>query len=462
MTQDKYDLMGKIPPQALDLEEAVLGALMLERDAFTKVDLFSEIFYKESHRIIYNAIESISKQGKNIDLITVTIELKNNGKLAEIGGPMEVTRLTQKVALAANLEQHVNLLIQYYIRRELIRLSSEIMSLSYDATNEIQDIMQVYEATVNKIDKIIIGKKTGRELKNVLTSLTDEINERYNRSKNGGLSGIDTGFGRLNRITSGWQSGWLVILAARPAMGKTAIGVNQFAKAAARNGNWVCIFSLEMEDITLSERLIVGATGIESERLKSGKLQSHEWTSYTNAVAELSRLPIFIDDTPYVTVSHIRNVARAKKRENKCDLIIIDYLQLANAGEMGKNQNRENQVAEMSRQLKSLAKELKIPVIVLSQLSRDVEKRGGNKKPNMSDLRESGAIEQDADLILFPWRPSYYGIISEVQEPENYGELVFAKNRHGIIEDIEFWHNGTMTDFSDMPFGQQRYNINPF
>ena len=449
-------IYGMLPPQNIELEEVVLGSLMTERDAITKVELTPEVFYKESHRKIFEVIQKLDHKGQNIDLITVTIELKNSGILEEIGGPSEITRLTRRIASAAHIEQHVRILTQSYIRRELIRISTEIMTMSYDEQNDIVDIFQLYELAVSKIDQVIQGKKKGRELKEVLKNLTDEIEKRCILAAKGGLTGINTGFGKLNRLTSGWQPTWLIVFAARPAMGKTAISINGFAKAAAKEGKWVNIFSLEMEDLPLAERLILGASNIEPYKLKHGKMEDADWVKFNQARSELESLPIFIDDSPYVTISHMRNVARANKRKNKCDLIIIDYLQLAQASDT--KVIREQQVSEMSRQLKAMAKSLNIPVILISQLSRDVEKRGGIKKPGMADLRESGAIEQDADLILFPWRPKYYGLdVDGVEDQDHYGELVFAKNRHGAIEDVQFWHNDSMSDFSDMPFNQTRY-----
>jgi len=461
MSDDIKLLNGKVPPQVIDVEVAVLGALILERDAILKVDVVPEVFYKEEHRTIFKAVESLNKEGKNIDLLTVITQLKNHSKLTEVGGPAYIAKLTRNVVSAVHLEQHVVYLLQSYIRRELIKISSSIMEMAYDTSNDIDDIMHLYESTITSIDNILLGKKKGREIKTILNDLTQEVERRARISKVGGLTGITTGFGDLNRMTSGWQPNWLVVFAARPAMGKTAIAVNRFAKSAAMRGHWVNIFSLEMEDVTLSERLILGASGIDPVNLKNGQLTDEEWNRYNKAVYELQELPIFIDDTPYVRISHIRNVARMNHRQNKCDLVIIDYLQLANAGGNDR-MNREQQVAEMSRQLKALAKELHIPIILLSQLSRDVEKRGGTKRPNMSDLRESGAIEQDADMVIFPWRPIYYGIDVEAKDPKHYGELIVSKNRHGAIGDIKFWHNDTMTDFSDMPIDEDANYLPPY
>lgn len=445
---------GKVPPQAIEIEEAILGSLIVERDAIHKLDLMPEVFYKEEHRIIFKAVDTLNNEGKNIDLITVTMRLKEQDKLKEIGGAGYLAKLTRSVASAVHIEQHAVFLLQSYIRRELIRLSSTILQMSYDASNDIDDIMQLYESAITSIDNIILGRKKGREIRNVLKDLTVEVERRVRLSKAGGLTGITTGFGELNRMTAGWQPNWLVVFAARPAMGKTAIAINRFAKSAAMRGHWVNIFSLEMEDITLTERLILGASGIDPIVLKSGTMTDDDWNKYHRAVAELQDLPIFIDDTPYVKISHIRNVARTNRRQGKCDLIVIDYLQLANAGGNDR-MNREQQVSEMSRQLKALAKELQVPIILLSQLSRDVEKRGGTKRPNMSDLRESGAIEQDADMIIFPWRPIYYGIEPEVDDPKHYGELIVSKFRHGSIGDIKFWTNDSMTDFSDRPMNTE-------
>jgi replicative DNA helicase len=324
--------------------------------------------------------------------------------------------------------------------------------------------MDLYENTVIEIDRILIGKHTGRELISVLKDLTIEVENRSKLSEIGGLTGIDTGFGMLNKYTSGWQPNWLVIFAARPGMGKTAIAINRFAKEAARTGKWVNIFSLEMDDISLAERMVIGASGIDTYNFKAGRLTDDDWRNYNSALNELERLPIYIDDSPYVKISHIRNVSRMNKRQNKCDLIIIDYLQLADAGSVHKNGTREQQVSDMSRRLKALAKELHVPIIVLSQLSRAVENRS-DKKPVLSDLRESGSIEQDADMVIFPVRPNYYqerGELNDIEAGKNEGLLIVAKNRHGAIGNIPFYHNETMTDFSDEPFGTHIYDMDEF
>lgn len=454
-------LFGKLPPQAIEVEEAILGALLLEKDAMSKVSLSAEMFYKDIHQIIFKSIEKLNREGKSIDLITVTVDLKNSGLIDSVGGPIEITKLTRKVSSAANIEQYARILTQAYIRRELIRVSSEMVSLSYNEAVDLDEIMKTYETAVDNIDRIIIGKNTGREFSKVLKDLSEEISRRAKLSEIGGITGITTGFGVLNKYTSGWQPNWLVIFAARPAMGKTAIAINRFAKEAAKSGKWVNIFSLEMDDISLAERLVIGASGIDTYNFKAGRLSTEDWRAYNRAVGELEKLPIFIDDSPYVKISHIRNVARANKRLGKCDMIIIDYLQLADSGDTKKNRNREQEVSDMSRALKALAKELHIPIIVLSQLSRAVESRS-DRRPVMSDLRESGAIEQDADMVIFPYRPGYYKGKEDVQyedTSENEGILIVAKNRHGATGDIRFYHNDTMTDFSDEPFNSDRYSF---
>jgi replicative DNA helicase len=455
---NKSDLLdGKVPPQAIDLEEIVLGALILESDAITKVDLMPEVFYKSEHQMIFNIIEKLNNEGKNIDLITVTTALKDKNILDQVGGPVAITKLTEKIASAVHLEQYVKILLQYYIRRELIKVSSRVLEYSYDTSMELDDIMNLYDKTVTEIDRILIGKYKGRELYLVLKDLNVEIERRYQLSKIGGLTGITTGFGILNKYTSGWQPGWLVVFASRPAMGKTAIAINRFAKEAARNKHWVNIFSLEMDDISLAERLVIGSSGIDTYNFKNGQLTDEDWIKYNKAVEELNKYSIFIDDSPYVRVSHIRNVARVNKRNNKCDLIIIDYLQLADAGDDNKKRNREQEVSDICRRLKGMAKELNVPIILISQLSREVEKRS-NRRPVLSDLRESGSIEQDADMVIFPYRPGYYESLEGKEKSSNEGILILAKNRHGRIGDIEFYYNDTMTDFSDEPLDETLNN----
>jgi len=452
--------LGKIPPQDIDLEAAVLGALVLERDAILKIDLIPEVFYKQEHQEIFRAVIAINERGGNIDLLTVAKHLRDTGKIESIGGPGYLAQLTRNVASAANIEQHAKFLLQSYFRREIIRLSSEMGSMAYDQSNDIEEILAVYDSTVSQIDAVIAGKRKGREIIAVMKDLSREVERRCTLASKGGIVGVPTGFTELNKLTAGWQPGNMIVFAARPAMGKTAIGVNGFAKAAAQSGKWVNIFSLEMEDIRLVERLVLGSSNIDPEAMRSGKMTADDWDKFNAASSELAALPIFIDDTPFAKISRIRNIARANRKAGKCDLILIDYLQLANADGNIK-QNREQQVADMSRQLKAVARELDVPLILLSQLSRDVEKRGGTKRPTLSDLRESGAIEQDADMVIFPWRPAYYGINAEVKDPDNYGELIIAKNRHGGLAAIKFWHDGNMTSFREMATEGDDY-YNPF
>jgi replicative DNA helicase len=442
---------GKLPPHDVELEKVVLGALILERDAIYKVDIPSDVFYKNEHQKIYEAILSLNKRGSNIDLMEVTTELRNAQILDETGGASYITSLTKRVASAANIEQHVRHLLVYWIRRKLISAASNIITQSYDTTSDIEETIKEYESAVSEIDNVIAGKNKGRSLGEVLSSLTRKIEERCIKAKESGITGIPTGFKTLDFITSGWQSDWLIILAARPAMGKTAIGVNAFAKAAALSGNWVNVFSLEMGAESLAERIVLGASGIEPERLKHGKMNDTDWGLYNQTVRELEDMSIWIDDTSYASLYHMRNVARQNVRKGKCDLIIIDYLQLADAGS-DRNSNREEKIAELSRSLKALSKELQVPIIVLSQLNRGVESRP-DKKPRLSDIRESGAIEQDADMVLLPYRPNYYGIeVEGTDDPEHYGEIIMGKFRHGSIMDIPFYHNDTMTEFSERSF----------
>jgi replicative DNA helicase len=458
---DYIDSMySMVPPQATEVEEIVLAALILESDAITKVDLVPEVFYKHEHQVIFRAIYQLNEDGKNIDLITVTQKLKEQNQLNDLGGPGEITKLTRNVASAAHLEHHVRILLQYFVRRELIRVSTQVLQCSYDTSIDLSDIMDIYDKAVTDIDRVLMGKYSGRELRIILKDLRIEITRRAELSKIGGLTGVSTGFGVLNKYTSGWQPGWLVILASRPGMGKTAIAINRFAKEAARTGKWVNIFSLEMEDISLAERLVIGSSGINTYDFKNGKLTDEDWERYNEAEAELEKLPVYIDDSPYVKVSHIRNVARTNKRKNMCDLIIIDYLQLADAGDNLKNRNREQEISDITRRLKALAKELKVPIILLSQLSRKVEERA-SKRPILSDLRESGSIEQDADLVIFPFRPGYYESLNGENVSSNEGVLILAKNRHGKTGDIVFWYNSTMTDFSDEEFDSEPHEYDP-
>lgn len=445
-------LLGKIPPQAIEVEEAVLGAVMLERDAVFKVQPIintADAFYREEHRLIFKTVEELARTGKNIDLMTVTQKLKDNGKIDKVGGPGFITQLTRRVASAAHIEQHARIIAQKYFQREMIRVFSLLLQAGYDS--DIDELELLYTKYTQEIDSMLAGNSGMVHIRSILLDSMRELDRRQAMAIKGEIPGINTGLVDLNKRGNGWQPGDLIILAARPSMGKTAIALNLFAKSAAIKGKNVCIFSLEMENIKLSNRMILSYGGIERTNFERGTMTDGDWTAFNNAVAQLEKLPIYIDDTPGPTVNYISAVVRNKARKNECDLVIIDYLQLVESPESSGYKNREREVAEISRALKKVAKENNVPVILLAQLNRGVENRE-DKTPRLADLRESGAIEQDADLVIFPWRPCYYNTNATDESGnslENIMLLEIAKFRDGRIGTIFCRHNDDLTQFFD-------------
>lgn len=432
---------------------------MLESDTIEKVSIIinEEVFYKEEHRIIFEVIKNMHHKQKAIDLLTVTRQLMDEKLLEKIGGPLYITQLTANVSSAAHVEHHALILYQKYIQREFIRFSTELSNIAYE--DDFDQLISFYEQTSWVIDNKLVGKQRGKKLRDIVALYPKIIKDRYEKSKLGGISGIDTGLTDLNVVTSGWQGGNMIVIGARPAMGKTAIALNLFAKKAAISGKSVYFFSLEMDNIKLTDRLACSYGGISPYNLRSGKLSSAEHTSLDIAISEMQNLNFIIDDQPNVDVNKIRNIARAAHRKGECGMVVIDYLQLIdNSENRYNNRNREQEVAYISRRLKLLAKELDIPVIVLAQLGRAVESRD-DKKPRLSDLRESGAIEQDADLVLMPYRPAYYGFNqdNEGNSLEGVGILIVSKNREGDTGEIIFNYSSDMTKITDVS-----NNMNPF
>ncbi|MFN6082538.1 MAG: replicative DNA helicase, partial [Bacteroidota bacterium] len=402
---------GKLQPQALDLEEAVLGALMLEKNAITIVAdiLKPESFYKHQHVLIFEAIRDLFGSAQPIDILTVTSELRKRGQLDLVGGAYFITSLTNRVASAANIEFHARIIAEKFIQRELIRVSTEIQR---DAFEESSDAFELLDSAEKKLFEISQGniKKDFKQMNYVIKETIRDIEAL--KDKADGLTGITSGFTKLDRITSGFQKSDLVIIAARPAMGKTAL-VLSIARNASLNSETpkaVAVFSLEMSSKQLVTRMISGEAEITGDKLKKGTLAEHEWHQLNTKIARLNEAPIFIDDTPALSVFELRSKCRRLKEQHNIELIIIDYLQLMRGDDSNnKNGNREQEVSYISRSLKGLAKELDVPVLALAQLSRASEKRGTTAIPMLSDLRESGSIEQDADMVMFIYRPEYYG-----------------------------------------------------
>jgi replicative DNA helicase len=442
---------GKIPPQALDLEEVVLGAMMIDKKGVDEViDILSpEAFYKEAHQHIFQAIYQLFENSEPVDLLTVSTQLKKNAKLELAGGDFYLISLTQKVSSSAHIEFHARIILQKYIQRSLIKISSEIIEDAYDETKDVFDLLdnaesKLYEVTQGNIKK---SSETAQEL---VIQAKKKIEEISNKE---GLSGIPTGFTKLDKLTSGWQPSDLIIIAARPGMGKTALTLSMARNIAVDLNIPVAFFSLEMASVQLITRLISSETGLSSEKLRTGKLEKHEWEQLNVKVKGLEKAPLFIDDTPSLSIFDLRAKARRLSSQHGIKLIMIDYLQLMTGGS-SHGGNREQEISMISRNLKALAKELNVPVIALSQLSRAVETRGGSKRPLLSDLRESGAIEQDADIVSFIYRPEYYKIDEwddEERSPtEGQAEFIVAKHRNGGLENIRLKFIGHLGKFDNL------------
>ncbi len=428
---------GKLPPQAVDLEEAVLGAIMLEKDAVLSVlDILKpESFYKDVHQKIYKAIVDLSMAEKAIDILTVTEELKKQNVLEEVGGPLYITQLTSKVASAAHLEFHARIIQQKYIQRELIRVSSDIQRKAFDETMDVDDLLDQAETDLFDIAEGNIKKETAR-INVLVKEAINQIEEAAKREDH--LSGVPSGYTKLDRLTSGWQRSDLIIIAARPSMGKTAFALSMARNIAVEHKRPIAFFSLEMSSIQLVNRLIVSETELPSDRIRNGRLEEYEWKQLDYKIRSMVEAPIFIDDTPAISIFELRAKCRRLKVQHQIEAVFVDYLQLM-SGTGDTRGSREQEVSTISRSLKSIAKELDIPVIALSQLNRSVELRSGNKRPQLSDLRESGAIEQDADLVIFIHRPEKYDIYEDEQGNSLVGiaEIILAKHRNGPIGDIQ-------------------------
>jgi replicative DNA helicase len=444
--------MGKMPPQALELEEAVLGALLLEKDAFVAVSeiLKPEHFYKEAHQHIYQAISNLFFHEQPVDMLTVVEELKKIEKIEEVGGAFYITQLTSRVASAAHIEYHARIIWQKFLQREMIRISSDLQTKSYDESIDVDDLLDEAENTFFLLSQGNM-KKDVTQINPVIQEAIDRIKQASERTD--GLSGVPSGFTALDRITSGWQRSDLVIIAARPAMGKTAFVLSMTRNMALVHKQAVAVFSLEMANVQLVNRLIVSETELASEKIKNGNLQAYEWEQLDHKIQNLIDAPIFIDDTAGLSVFELRAKCRRLKKQHDLKIIIIDYLQLMNASGMNPG-NRQEEVSMISRSLKGLAKELDVPILALSQLNRGVESRAGaeGKRPQLSDLRESGAIEQDADMVLFIHRPEYYRITEDEQGNSLLGmaEIIIAKHRNGATGDVRLRFRQELARFQDV------------
>ena len=445
------DEYGHLQPQAPELEKAVLGALMIEKDAYSLVSeiLKPESFYEHRHQLIYSAITDLAIQQKPIDLLTVTEHLRFMGNLDEVGGPFYITQLSGMMASSAHIEYHARIIAQKYLARELITFTSNIQKKAFDETEDVDDIMQEAEGRLFEISQ--------QNMKKDYTQINPVIQEAYEMlrtaaARTDGLSGLASGFHKLDKMTSGWQNSDLIIIAARPAMGKTAFVLSMAKNIAVNNKVPVALFSLEMSNVQLVNRLIVNVCEIPGEKIKSGQLAPYEWGQLDYKIKELYDAPLYVDDTPSLSVFELRTKARRLVREHDVKIIIIDYLQLMNASGMSFG-SRQEEVSTISRSLKGLAKELNIPIIALSQLNRGVENREGvdGKRPQLSDLRESGAIEQDADMVCFIHRPEYYKIYTDEKGNDLHGmaEIIIAKHRNGAVGDVLLRFRGEFARFQN-------------
>ena len=445
---------GKLPPQVLDLEEAVLGAMMIDKKGVDEViDILQpDAFYKESHKHIFEAIVTLFNDSQPVDLLTVSAQLKKSAKLDLAGGDFYLIQLTQKISSSAHIEFHSRIILQKYIQRSLIKISSEIIEESYDETTDVFDLLDKAESKLYEVTQGNI-KRSSETAQSLVIQAKKRIEEIAGKE---GLSGIATGFEKLDKITSGWQPSDLIIIAARPGMGKTAFVLSMARNVAIDFGHAVALFSLEMSSVQLITRLISSETGLSSEKLRTGKLEKHEWEQLSVKVKDLEKAPLYIDDSPSLSIFDLRAKARRLKSQHDIKIIIVDYLQLMTAG--GSNGkgigNREQEISTISRNLKALAKELEVPVIALSQLSRAVETRGSSKRPLLSDLRESGAIEQDADIVSFIYRPEYYKIDEwdddEHTPTQGQAEFIIAKHRNGSLENVRLKFIGNLGKFDNL------------
>ncbi len=421
----------RTPPHNLEAEQSVLGAVFLEPTAFVQASeiLIPEDFYRASHQLIFTAMMTLSERGEPIDVVTVTTFLNDRKQLGEVGGVSYLTELAESVPTAANVEYYSRIVEEKSTLRSLIRKATDIVTASFEKEDEVEDVLNDAEKSILEVS----GRKNSgafKNIKDVLIDVYDNIEQLHQQK--GDVTGVPTGFMDLDRITSGFQRNDLIIIAARPSVGKTAFALNVAQNVAVKTDENVAIFSLEMGADQLVQRMLCAEGNIDAQRLRNGQLQADDWSKLTMAMGSLSNAGIYIDDTPGVRVNEIRSKCRRLKQEHGLGMILIDYLQLIQ-GSGSSKENRQQEVSEISRALKGLARELEVPLIALSQLSRGVESRQ-DKRPMMSDIRESGSIEQDADIVGFLYRDDYY---DKETEKENIIEIIIAKQRNGPTGTVE-------------------------
>ncbi|MBF1414907.1 replicative DNA helicase [Prevotella jejuni] len=442
---------GHLQPQATDIEKVVLGALMLDKDAFLVVSeiIKPETFYESRHEKIYEAVQSLNLQEKPVDIMTVVEELRHRGTLEEVGGAAYIVELSSNVASSAHIEYHAHILAQKFLARQLIQFASMIETDAFDETVDVDELMQKAEGTLFEISQ-----------KNMLQDYVqiDTIVEQAHQlllkaaGSKDKLTGVPSGFHDLDKITAGWQASDLVIIAGRPAMGKTSFALSIAKNIAIDYRQPIAFFSLEMNNVQLVNRLISNVCSIPGNKILNGQLTPDEWERFDSNIRKMQGAPIYIDDTPGLSIFELRTKARRLVREHNIKVLMIDYLQLMNANGMRFN-SRQEEVSTISRSLKGLAKELDIPILALSQLSRAVEQRDPKegRRPQLSDLRESGAIEQDADMVLFVHRPEYYHILQDDHGNDLHGmaQIIIAKHRKGATGDVLLNFRGEYTRFAN-------------
>lgn len=442
---------GRVPPQATDLEEVILGAMMLEKDAVNAViDILKpEAFYKEVHQKIFTAIQELFAKSEPVDILTVTNQLKLNGVLEVVGGAYYISQLTNRVVSAANIEFHARIVLQKHIQRELIRISTDIINNAYEDTTDVFDLLDSAEQGLFAVSETNL-RRSFSTMPDLVKQAIEDIEGAKNSDSN--LRGVPSGYTELDRITSGWQKSDLIILAARPSMGKTAFALNIARNIAVDFERPVAFFSLEMSSVQLVTRLISSETYLPAEKLRRGDLADHEWQQLNSRITPLVKAKLFIDDSPQLSIFELRAKCRRLKQQHDIQMVFVDYLQLMTGATDNMRGNREQEISNISRSLKSLAKELDVPVLALSQLSRNVESRPGSKKPILSDLRESGAIEQDADMVIFIYRPEYYGMTEDEEGNSTVGQAVIniAKHRNGKLGDVNLRFIGQFARFDEL------------
>lgn len=451
----RQDATGKLPPRDTDLEEVVLGALMLEKDAYMNVcDILTpDSFYDPVNAKIFDAISTLGFNQRPIDMMTVTEQLRQNGELENVGGAVHITELTARVYSAANVEFHAKIIAQKFLARRLISFAARIESDAFDESNDVDDLLQAAEGQLFEISQTHL-KREVIQIDPVLNLAIEQIQNAANSES--GLSGLKTGYDGLDKMTSGWQNSDLIIIAARPAMGKTAFVLSMAKNMTVDYNIPVAIFTLEMANVQLVKRLISNVADLEGEKIKSGHLSEDEWDRLNKNLKSVYSAPLYLDETPGLSITELRTKARRLVREHGVKLIMIDYLQLMTATGM-KLGSREQEVSTISRSLKALAKELNIPIIALSQLNRSTETRD-DKRPQLSDLRESGAIEQDADMVCFIHRPEYYnrsGEDAEGNDIRGLAELIIAKHRSGAVGDVKLRFVSKFARFENWEDGYQ-------